>query len=240
MRAETHNEGHVTKRTGTLLNKKSAKSPRTIGARLTALRLAMDPVPSQGEIAERVLITHKGGKSNLGRKLHDTRPLTRPGYHAYEHDRAIPTIDVIEQLARIFNSTPEYIAWGRGAAHVVAERVYDAKTDTWENADQHTWNLDASWLADSYGIASDTVAIVVTPRTTGAVVAGEALVVDTKAEPKGAGGVFAYGNDDGVHVHRLTREGDKLKIGTGAKARHEQIEDLNVLGRVLGRITLSP
>lgn len=237
---QTQGEARGTKRTGTLLNKNSIKAPKTVGARLTALRLAMNPEPTQGEVAAQVLITQKGGKSRIGRKLHETRPLTRPGYHAYEHDRAIPTIDVVIQLARIFRTTPEYIAWGRGPAHVVNEKVYDVKTDTWEDREAHTWTLDAEWLADSYGVAPGSVGIAVLPQTTGRYSAGEALVVEVGAEPKAAGGVYVYGSDDGVEVQRLARAGDELKVGEGSKAQKVPVERLNVLGRVLGRVTLNP
>lgn len=215
--------------------------PATIGARLRELRESQNPAMSQGDVAKLVVITHKSGQSTLKRKLGEQRELARTAYIAYEMDRVRPVLEVVEQLAVVLGTTPEYIAWGRGAKFALSEMVYNPKTDEWERGDHVSagaWALEPNFLHNAYGLTPAHTAIVVLPDDSGKFVGGEAAVVDTNAAPLAAAQPFIYGDDDGVHCALVSATADGYKIKQGASVWNVDAGDINLLGKVCGKISI--
>lgn len=215
--------------------------PSTVGARLRELREAQDPAMSQGDVAKLVVITHKSGQSKVRRKLGEQRELTRTAYIAYEMDRVRPVLEVVEQLAVVLGTTPEYIAWGRGAKFALSEMTYNAKTDEWERSGHISagaWALEADFLHNAYGLTPASTAIVVVPDDTGKLLGGEAAVVDVNAAPLAAAQPFIYGDESGVHCALVSATPSGYKIKQGASVRNADAGEVNLLGKVCGKISI--
>lgn len=235
------------KRTGTIFNARTKDDPKTLGARLAALRL-LHPELSQGKMADLLRITHKSGSSKVMRKLGDSRPMARTTYLALEHDRVEPAIETVEQMAAILNTTPEYLLWGRGPRQVVPEYVYNGKTDEWDRTDS-AWGMSADWVAQNYTFSPNEVAIVLIGDDTGKLAGGDAAIVHRDEAPTAQGAEFIYGCEEGtgrnkatmVRCAKITRPTVAGPYRVFSKSGKEHIDfepgEINILGRVVGKIT---
>jgi DNA-binding XRE family transcriptional regulator len=97
---ETPKPRRTMRRVGTIKN--AIKNPKNVGERLASKRLKNNL--SQAEVAERVQISND-----------ETQAITaicRSTYSMYESGQVIPSLAMIEALAKVFRCSPGWLAFG--------------------------------------------------------------------------------------------------------------------------------
>lgn len=234
-------------RVGSLFTK-DLENPKTIGQRITARRLELGL--TQEAVAAQCVITQKSdsrtpkGKPKPGwvpRKAGDIIPLSRSAYCMYETDSVAPVLDVLVQIARALRTTPEYIAFGRGAINPVDFVDYSEKVDGFERDDGTIWTIPAPYLKEQYGASPDEVALVSIPDFTPSLSPGDLALVRRGVEPgAGSSGEFVFGRDGELGAAYITRpeRAGPYRVYDRSKKAYDEVQpgDLNVLGKVIGKI----
>ncbi|ARB13635.1 hypothetical protein Ccr2_gp105c [Caulobacter phage Ccr2] len=218
--------------------------PQTIGQRITACRKALDL--TQEQVASQVYLTQqsnsrKDTSTKPGwepKQAGERRPLARTAYIMYESDSVKPHIDVLEQIAHVLKTTPEYITFGVGAPNPVEEVTFKGRLGEFKRA--RTWNLDPDWLRERFEAEPTDLALAPIHDFAPGLKPGDMAVVRRDVEPSAAGGEFVYGMDKVMQVAHVTRpsKGGAFRVYSADLKDHVDVDPKRIvfLGKVVGKI----
>uniref|UniRef100_A0AB74UIN3 HTH cro/C1-type domain-containing protein n=1 Tax=Caulobacter phage BL57 TaxID=3348355 RepID=A0AB74UIN3_9VIRU len=223
--------------------------PQTIGQRIAACRKALDL--TQVQVANMVYLTQqstsrKDNSTKPGwapRQAGERRPMARTAYIMYETDSVKPHIDVLEQIAHVLKTTPEYIAFGVGPQNPIEEVAFKGRTGEFTRL--RTWNLDPDWLYERFEADATELALAIINDFTPSLKPGDMAVVRRDVEPNTAGGEFVYGMDKVMRVAHITRpiKTGPYRVYDADLKDHVDVDPkkIAILGKVVGKIgDLSP
>ncbi|AFU86588.1 putative HTH domain DNA-binding protein [Caulobacter phage CcrRogue] len=218
--------------------------PRTIGQRITACRMGLGL--TQEQVASRVYLTQQSNsRKDVSTKpgwepkqAGERRPLARTAYIMYESDSVKPHIDVLEQIAHVLKTTPEYITFGVGAPNPVEELTFKPRTGEFQRL--RTWNLDPDWLRERFEAEPTDLALAAIHDFAPGLNPGDMAVVRRDVEPNAAGGEFVYGLNKTMQVAHVTRpsKSGPYRIYDADLKDHIDVDaaKLVILGKVVGKV----
>lgn len=206
------------------------KIPQTVGSRIREIREAKSM--TQNEVAKM-----------LG--------LSRAAIAQWESDTTSPSIHTVAEVAKIFESSPQWLAFGistspqiiyrapEGSASIKEAIWGDSPADTTEGK---SWSVPVEYLKTELNCLSTTGLViwrVESPNMSPTFEYGDRVIIDTSARRPSPPGIFLIWDGIGPSLNEITvvpgKSGPIARVSSKTGEPYEVMADkLQVLGRVRG------
>lgn len=208
-----------------------------------AIDLQDEPFPTS--VGER--IAHARKLAGLTQKaLAEAIEKSRPTIVQYEADKISPPLSMIQELARVLQTTPEYLAFGIDLAREseinMLEVSIGALAPDGEFTSTESAMLPAHLIIEKFGTvgAPQIIQLDQEARSFG-LSKGDLVLVDRSAKlTPGDGKYYAVASSAGLSVIlnavQLVQKPGEFEVQDGSGQRHQLAQPPNTLGRVCGAL----